>query len=332
MSQNKISVYACGGTAINIMSPLVDLSKSHNSGYAELKLTMIDTSKSNLAPNMDYDFFHVTGFGDVTADGSGMVRSANFKAAKQVAPKILHEHPPSNLNVVVCSGGGGSGSTIANVLADELLSKHLSTIVIMVGATNCSKSISNTIETLQSFHGISQSRGQSLSINYLENKKGMPIDKEVDIRARAMLLLIASVWSGENHGLDSADLSNFLKPDSVTQFPVGINALISSMEGHLELDRGQAISTLVSAMRHAGEDASVDQIVPYHVFGILSEAAIAKVQVATPIHLATVQGYFSQVLDRLKKQLATSEDFYRLNPIGNALDAGSSQEGGFVIT
>lgn len=331
MSKNKISVYACGGTAINILTPLVSVTKSHEPGYAELSLTMIDTSQSNLSPGLDYNFFHVTGFGDVTADGSGMVRSANFKAAKQVAPKILHEHQPSGLNVILCSGGGGSGSTIANVLADELLSKQHSTIVIMIGATNCSKSISNTIETLQSFHGISQSRGQSLSIHYLENKKGMPIDKEVDVRARAMLLLIASIWSGENHGLDSADLSNFLKPDSVTQFPIGINALVSSMEGSLALGRGQAISTLVSALRHTGEDASVDQIVPYHVFGILSETAIAKVQVDTPIHLATIQGYFNQVLDSLKKQLVTGEEFYRLNPIGSTLDV-SSQDGGFVIT
>lgn len=332
MSNNHIAVYACGGTAINIMSPMADLVKVQDPGYARIDLTMIDTSTSNLTPGSNHNFFHVTGFGDVTADGSGMIRSANFKAAKQVAPEILHKNQPANLNVIVCSGGGGSGSTIANVLADELLSKGHNTVVVMVGATNCSKSISNTIETLQSFQGISVARNRSLSIHYLENKKGAPIDGMVDVSARMMVLLIAAIWSGENHGLDTADLTNFLRPDTVTQFPIGINALVSTANGPLSLDRGQAISTLVSALRHSGEDAAVEQIVPYHVFGILSEAAISKVQVTTPIHLATVQGYFAQVLDRLKKQLASSEDFYRLNPIGAAMEVSSATTDGFVIS
>lgn len=330
--KNTVSIYAAGGCAINAISELIPMihPEIENPGYAQLRLTLLDTSHSNLPRDFDRKaFYFVDGSKDQSTDGSGKVRATNLEAIQRAMPDILHTHPPGHLSIVIHSGSGGSGSVLAPTLVSELLSQGKNVVVLMVGSSTCAKEVENTIKTLHSYQSISVKRNRPVVCYYLDNAKHTMEENNAMIRLAVMLL--AAVWSGENKGLDKMDLENFLNYQRVTQYPVGLVGLNISMHRKpLEQVKGQPISTVISMIR-PGEDPNPGIMVGYHSFGEFNLASDLNMEFSTPFHFATVQGAFVPELQTLEDKLAASEEHYRVNPVASINVKGAAMDDGLII-
>lgn len=316
--EHTVKVYACGGASINIMKSLYYPSKNNikDPGFAKLEIVFMDTSRSNIPKDVDdEDFYLVQGLGDEKIDGSGKVRATNYKAVSLAIPEILHRFKPAELNIVIHSASGGSGGVLGASLVSELLNQDKAVIVVMIGSTTCEQEIRNTINTILSYQAISAKRDKSVVALYLENGNGVTMS-ENDALVRINTLLLTVIWSGENHGLDSKDLDNFLNYQRVSKYQPALTGLtIQAGKIKPKLEKGQAVSSVISLIRE-GEDPDPGMIVGYHSFGTISEAAyVESVKMPTPIHLHTVQGYFSDIITRLQTKLSEAEEQYRVNPI-----------------
>ena len=322
-----VRLMLCGGAAVNIgrtlFQPSSAVKKDDDLGFADIHITYVDTSRSNARDLPADSFYLIEGTEDDTIDGSAKVRRTNYAAIKQAAPDILHRHKPGDLNIIIHSAAGGSGSTIGPVVVSELLDRGEDTVVIMIGSSTCEKEISNTIDTLMSYQGVSEKREKSIVAIYLENSKENPMAIN-DGLVRLNTLLLAAVWSGENHGLDSKDLEHFLNYDKVSKHAPSLTGLqITSGGEALDLAKGQVVSGVVTLIRE-GEDPTPEVMAAYHTFGTLSLGASNAIKVKSPIHLHTVQGYFTDIVGTLRKRLAEVEEQYRVNPI-NRLSTKSIQ-------
>lgn len=326
MNTPTLRIYAAGGAAINIVREVYRPEGQGNEpGFANMEITFLDTSRSNMPKNADKDFYLVQSVGEAKVDGSGKVRSTNYDAVQIAIPEILHRHPASDLNIVVHSASGGSGSIIAPLLVQELLEQRKQVIVLMIGSTTCIQEIKNTINTILSYQGISTLKNRPVIAHYLENGR-RPVS-ENDNSIRMAILLLAAVWSGENHGLDSRDLHHFLDYQYVSQHPVGLSGLKIKADGKLdEPEKGQAISSVVSIVRD-GEDPDPGLVVGYHSFGRLSDAASLAIKVPTPIHLSTRQGYFASILINLKAKLDEAESMYKVHQVNQVQVTNANSQG-----
>ena len=161
-TQNMVRIYMAGGCAINIGSSLFRSKTgalAADDGFAKIDCCYIDTSASNTPAYLKDEFYHIEGVDDIL-DGSGKVRATNYKAVRQAIPDILHRYKPGDLNILIHSASGGSGSTIAPALCSELLSQGKDVVVIMIGSKACEKEISNTIDTIHTYQGISTNRNE----------------------------------------------------------------------------------------------------------------------------------------------------------------------------
>lgn len=225
-----------------------------------------------------------------------------------------------------------SGSVIGPVLVSELLARNESVIVIMIGSTTCEKEIRNSIDTIMSYQGISNTRGKAVVAHYFENSKQTPM-AENDSIIRVNCLILAATWSGENLGLDSKDLDNFLNYERVSKYQPSLTGLkiTSSIMPPAILSKGQAVSSVISLIRE-GEDADPGMVVGYHSFGTVSEAASEAISIPTPLHLHTVQGYFTDVVAALQEKLAHAEELYRVNPVASLNISGANvRDDGMVL-
>lgn len=201
----------------------------------------------------------------------------------------------------------------------------------MIGSTACGKEISNTIDTIQTYQGISETVGKSVVAIYLENSAQMPMSKN-DAVTRLNSLILAAVWSGKNQGLDTRDLDHFINYDKVTKFKPALTGLsIYSAGVPADIRKGQAVSSMVTLIRE-GENATPDMLVGYHSFGTISPEASKTISIPTPFHLMTVQGYFASIVSDLQQKLKEADEQYRVNPI-QALDMSKVQKdaSGFVM-
>lgn len=332
--EHIVKVYACGGASINIMKQLYYPSKNNikDPGFAKLEIVFADTSRSNVPKDViDEDFYLVQGLGDEKIDGSGKVRATNYKAVAMAIPEIIHRFKPEDLNIVVHSASGGSGGVIAGSLVSELLAQGQAVVVMMIGSTTCEQEIRNTINTILSYEAVSAKREKGVIALYLENGHDGTM-AENDILVRINTLLLTAIWSGENHGLDSKDLDNFLNYPRVSKYQPALSGLsIYTGKTKAKLEKGQAVSSVVSLIREE-EDPDPGMVVGYHSFGTISEAASSAVKMPTPIHLHTVQGYFSGIVTRLQTKLSQVEEQYRINPINSLKVSGSAiQDDGLIL-
>lgn len=206
-STNQVKIFACGGSAINIVAELENLRTSTEPGFANLVPCYIDTSRSNLASKRIADE-HVYLFEGT--DGSGKVRSTNYEAIVKNALAILQKFKPSAFNIILHSGGGGSGSTIGPVLASELKARGERVIVIVVGSTDTRIEIENTLKTLKSYESIAMMRKSPVVMHYVENSKTNS-RFAVNSQVKHAISLLLGLFSGQNAELDTADLSNWLE-------------------------------------------------------------------------------------------------------------------------
>ena len=302
-SKGKAVIYACGGTGTNIGKKLEQFRNVSETGMADLNIVYIDTSKSNLSETVPKEHCYL--FDGL--DGSGGIRKDNHKAISDNTRKIIQAFPPQDINIVISSGGGGSGSVIAPSIVSELISKDIPVVTIIIGSTDTRTFVTNTLNTLKSYENVSNKRNRPVIAAYFQNSRETPRHK-VDEAVIAVILSITTVFSRENAELDTRDLFNFLYYDRPTSFKPQL-AHLSVTVGNVPSDISDNVIT-IATVAVEGADTSLDFTPEYQCIGYLPANAPSDVLKNSPIHLIIHNDVFSDVsrdLETRKETLLVAE-------------------------
>lgn len=321
----KMKIYCAGGTGINIGRNFIKYAGKTNPGFADIETIFIDTSKSNMDTAIPREMVYLVD----DLDGSGKLRASNYAALNECSKEILHTHKPADLNIVLHSGSGGTGSVIGPILVSEMLARGETVIVIVVGSTSSRIETENTAKTLKSYEVISAKREMPVIATYKENSSAAP-RSSVDSEIQTTLVLLAAVFSGQNRELDMSDLRNFLAYNRVTSYQPKL-ALLDFFSKDIVLGRGQAVATLVTLVDE-NTSSEVDIPIEYQAVGFLPENTKKDVSVPLPIHGCVITGYFNGVIERLNAKLASYDDARAVVVEKRIVDPGSkSTDDGLIL-
>lgn len=305
----KVKLYCCGGLGINVGSQLEQFRGGNETATATLDIVYTDTSKSNFNRNADrINIEHAYVIDGV--DGSGKVRSENYEAITQHIKDLIHTHKPGDLNIVLSSASGGSGSVLNPSIVSEFMERDVPTVVIIVGSTNSKLDIKNTINTIKSFESISKKKKKPIVSIYRQNSEDTPrgqVDKEII----NLIIMLCVLFSRQNHELDSQDLYNWLNYNRVTSFQPQLAALdvfISGQEINLS-SLGNIISTATILGDESQADPFTNRLIPeYACSGVLPNTAADSFKDKVPYCYAITDGVYVDTVNKLSKQLAELDE------------------------
>lgn len=202
--QGSIRLYGCGGFGINIAATFETAAGVVEPGYAEAFPCYVDTSRSNLKPNINPE--HVFLLEDV--DGSGKVRKENHQQISRTVKSIVQKHEPKDLNVVIYSASGGSGSVIGPLIQKELLERGETVVAVVVGSDESIITARNTLNTLKSLEAIAE-KTQAPAVVYFEHNEREIKRSEIDARCREVIGSLSILASRQNAEMDSRDIANW---------------------------------------------------------------------------------------------------------------------------
>lgn len=291
-------VYGCGGMGVdfvrNYVMNMISSESSKTSAFAEIKPSMVDTSKANMA-GQEQGLEHYVLAG---ADGSGKKRNTNYQALKNRANEILQAILPGDYNIVIHSASGGSGSVIGPIIVNELLARELPVIVFCVGSTSSDIEAENTYNTLIGYEQTaSKVRNVPVPMVYFENDNGMT-PSEVDNTLSLYLPALAGVLSGNNHGLDTMDVRNFLQYNRVSDFQPALTQL-DLFTGEVKLNQGESVLTVLNLVKQ-GSAVPKDLKVRYQATGVMSERFASASPNTECLRVAMISNHFHSVLSNLK--------------------------------
>jgi hypothetical protein len=327
ISRGLIKIYACGGAGINIGSTFEHYRGHKEAGMADLDVCYIDTSRSNLKPGLSEDkIFIIPGLEE--KDGSGKKRGQNAQLIMKHSKEILQRFEPGYLSVFISSASGGTGAVEAAVLSNELLKQGHMVINVTVGVADSGAEIQNTLDTLQSFEGLSRSLKKTVPVAYFENNRETPMSK-VDEKITELIVALAVMFSRENEGLDTQDMNHFLNVEVLTKFQPHVVGLETYVGNLAPADHANTI-TVASAVTN--KDArGIDFVLPYTTYGILPSAVSKEISDQSPLHLVTKAYPFNDIAARLKDALTAMEKAAQASTAASTvLDDNVELVGGFL--
>lgn len=304
-NMKEMNLIAAGGAALNIVGGFLrDSKRDIEESTCVINPCFIDTSKSNLRRagiSLDDErAFIIDG-----VDGSGKKRDTNYKVVSDYAKEILHQYKPNDINVIVHSASGGSGSVIGPILGHELINRDCPVMLIVVGGSDSRIEIENTIKTLKGYEVISRRSNKPINVIYFENSVTSPREK-VDSLAQSTIALLSVIFSGLNDDLDSADLINFLNYHNVTNNEPQLT-LVDFFYSDFKVPKGQSVISAVT-LTDREHQSTLPVIVDYQAVGFLNESTAKHVSTQLPINMVNIVGYFPTVIDRLEKRLAEIDE------------------------
>lgn len=214
----KIVVYGAGGLGANIAAKCLHLPTNANTG--EVVPHIIDTSRSNITEGFPEDQVHIF----KNMDGSGKHRPENAPEIVQALPALLLNHQPGDLNIVVMSASGGSGSVIGPLLVKELLQGNHSVVCFVVGSAECTTTANNCVGTIKSLAHVVEVTDQPVVMQYFENTAATSRD-DVDAQILYGIMALSILGSRNNRELDTRDLYNWLRFNRNTRIPAQLAIL-----------------------------------------------------------------------------------------------------------
>jgi hypothetical protein len=324
--KGAIRVYAAGGCGINVASQIEKFRGNEEIGIAQLHISYIDTSRSNLAAGVPDSAVYLL----KDLDGSGKIRKENYQQISAHTRDILQRHEPLSLSVVISSAAGGSGSVIGPSIVSELLEQDKPVIVILVGASDTRLDIENTIKTIKSYEAISKLRNKSVVVKYLQNSSTTP-RAQVDAEALQSISALLVAFSRENLELDSKDLFNFLNFHRATTFTPQLASLNTYFGQFPKEYVGEVIS--VVTLCEKGGDSSLPITPDYQAVGFMPEGINERLTGAAPINLVITTDLLAVTAKSLNAKLQELEQAQRarVGSMSILSDKDSATDTGLVL-
>ena len=324
--QGKLIVHACGGAGINISNNVISQVSELGKGYAVMEFNYLDTSNSNLLQHNNDAFFKVntSDFGK-DIDGSGGERATNSAAIITSVKDYLNdnnitESKVGEYHLVVFSASGGSGSVIGPVLINNLLSRDIPTIALVVSDSSNALNAVNTMNTLATLDNMAKRSNKALSILYANNHT-MDMDslssgqELVDEAVYTSVKILSLFLSGNNKFLDSQDMLTFIDSSSYNRINVK-PGLYSIMTHRGEVHKDDDVTVIVGrtlTTGNASPDINVDLL--HHKSGIVvDENVVEDFGTDTTLHLVSTINfldkeiaYLNSVIKRYKSIMENLE-------------------------
>ncbi|EKD22628.1 MAG: hypothetical protein ACD_84C00032G0002 [uncultured bacterium] len=327
-AKGRIRIYASGGCGVNVASTLEKYRGHQETAFAEIDVVYIDTSRSNLKAHIDHaNCYLIEG-----VDGSGKLRTENHIEINDRVRAILQQFKPADLNIVISSAGGGSGSVIGPLLTRELITNELPTIVLTVGSADTRLDAENTLKTIKSYEAIAKAAGAPIVMGYLQNSPNMSRN-EVDQVMSNTIISLAVLFSRENHELDTRDLFNWLRFDRVTTFGVQLASLtiVDSNRSVSGKDLGDIIS--IATLAKEGDVTSMGEMPEYQCVGFLPEGTTSPVVSKAPLQFIISNGIIPEAAKHLNGILSGLEQQQaaRIRKSGVMTDKDRPSETGLIM-
>lgn len=321
-----VKIYCAGGAGVNIGSMLEKHRGQDEVAFGEIDIVYIDTSVSNMRKHIDQDHcYMIDGL-----DGSGKLRSENHVEINNHIRAILLQFKPADLNIVLHSASGGSGSVIGPLLTRELLASGAPTIVLAVGSADTKLDAENTLKTIKSYESISKMVEAPVVMNYVQNSQTTSRTEADNIMFNTVMALTV-LFSRHNVELDSKDLFNWLRFNRVTTFPVQLASLsiIESRAGIKEVGNIISVATIATE----GTPTAMSEMPEYQCVGFLPEHAPEPVTNKSPLHFVISDGILPEVGKHLNKILADLESAQnaRMRKTGLLTGSEKTQDSGLIL-
>lgn len=273
MSAGQLTIFGCGGCGMNIVSKYTEA--KHDADAASIITHFIDTSKSNIKPNMKEDDIYI--IPDV--DGSGKIRAENASEIANLTKDMLVKHKPGDFNLVVFSLSGGSGSVIGPLIIGELLAKGLPVVAIVIGTDESVTTANNTLKTLKTLDGVSKTNNKPLITIYEHHDRGL-VRSAVDERIHSYIAMMSYLVAARNTPdteLDSQDLINWLDFTRTTSLKPQVALLdVYSESEHVVAKHPTPVS--VASIYHSRDNLGLGVVPEYQCAGYfdLSEMKVKE--------------------------------------------------------
>lgn len=297
----KMRIYGCGGAGINIAAHYANVRPEPTS--AEIQVSFIDTSRSNLKSNLAENSIYVI----PNLDGSGKVRSENHEAIANVIKDILVRHKPGDFNVVVFSLSGGSGSVIGPLILSELLARGVPAMALVVGSDESVLTANNTLKTLKTLEAIAAKNDKPVVIGYAHNERGGRRG-EVDSKLQSYIGGLAYLCSRRNEELDSKDIEHWLEFNRAPTCNVPAQlALLTITPDVAEIEREFPNPVSVASLFGGRDEPGLTVVPDYHCDGYtdLSKAGVNSLHFV--IDVDTVPSLAQRVEKTLAQQREVAE-------------------------
>lgn len=324
-TKNYLRVYACGGTAANIVHKHRDNDQRGvvEEGQPETQWCFLDTSKANLHPQVNPDEVYVVG-----GTGSGSVRAHNYDAITNASGDVLDEFPPLLLNVVLFSGAGGTGSMFGPIMIRELASRGEAVIGLMVGAGNSLKAAQNTRATLQTLDNFTTSTLNVPVVLFYESNDATSF-ATVDSRMCVMLRLLETLMASgpsKHVGLDESDVKNWIRYTEALDREPCLSFVDVYVNDRFKSVDAPAVSVL-SLVREADDVTSLGASADYVCFGVTNaiendDARALHYVIMDDSKLMTEYAALDARIRETEKRQATTRRGTRISSGANSHDDG----------
>lgn len=321
MTHSYLRVYACGGTGSNVVRTFKKKRQALlESEDDKVSYSFFDTSKANTTDGADEQRYILD------CDGSGSIRAQNYEQITDRILDALQENPPSEMNVVVFSTSGGSGSVFGPTLVKELISNNHPTIVLAVGGIETTKAVDNTRKTLATLDNLAEKILKAPVVMHYRCNQDSSL-QQVDAEMVRALTLIEMIAAREARSLDGADIRNWLRYNAVSD----VQPRLSSLEVYNDDTAPKFIKSAISVVTLAStHDDSMSLGIPaeYHRFGVQDLPSDNTKAVHYVVDQAPVLDVFKRVKQRHEDLMAQAKARPKIT---DRLDDSEGDANGFIL-
>lgn len=305
--QGTVTFYGCGGTGANIGAMFEDMSRQPNRpGYANTRLCYIDSSDSDLGKSVDkQSVFLLEG-----VDGAGGWRGEHNNIIEETVPAILHRFKPSEFNIVVSSGSGGTGSVAAYHITKALIQDGKQVIVFVVGTIETFLEINNTIKHLFSLENVVKKNDKPLAICYWQND-AVTTEADVNEGIKSQINSLLVLASRQHHGLDTMDLKNWLQYNNNGINPIPSKLVILDIFTGEQIRQETDLNILtVATLTRPGMDTNPG-FAYSQALGKITDEVNVELKLTQPLHFCLVDGALAKIHSQLAKEKQRFTDHRR---------------------
>ena len=294
-----VNIIACGGGGINMTR------RSLQNIGDDVTYQYVDTSKANLLAG---ETALIIGSG-----GSGLVRSHNADRVVQAIAALSDEALGiSDVNIVVFSLSGGSGSVIGPLLIRDIMSRRGKlTVALTISSTQSEKHTENTLRTLQSLRKITDDCGLYLPISIFDNTAGIQkIDRVMPYKLERLIDLLTKPTTE----VDKNDRLHWINvPKTLGDGLKGLRLLHVTTEADADANSGAEVWPVVQGHIY-------DSVLALHAeeYSVTSKprSRVSFEGLFSTIKLVPMYGVIGnppQAFDDLVKRIATTLNDYHTN-------------------
>lgn len=302
-------VYACGGTGVNIAKQISNL---------DIDICFIDSSDANLR-DVKLDQVYLI----EEQEGAGKDRSITYRNFKDIVGDVLIKFKPSkDINIIVSSLSGGSGSVQGPLIARQLIEAGFPVVVIGVDSRSSVIELRNSVNTLKTYKATSNQLQKSIALFYVSEHNRREADKQALSMINMLSLLVDRNNTAE---FDITDLRNFLLFENVTDNSPDVSILVASPNEPISPEKGTSVVSTILVT--TDRESSIQPVIPEYLATCIVTDPAYNLE---DIRIDSILGKLGLIIDDFEETIKVQQDNKKVNRV-KELVVESNTEDGFVV-